>query len=258
MFDSDTPGDIPATVEAVALYTTGATQADMDRFTNATVKLWIARHLNEDGDVIDVENYLASPTDAPPWTQRQHSLGRVRPWSYCNLSTKPALFAAMSSAGLALHVDWEWWSAGYFDTQGDPPRLDSDAVATQYGHEPYTGGHYDLSLISDAYISDAHRAAQEEDTMIFVKGDGPSGIVWVASGLSKLRTRSQAEMDAWAANMPDSAIHVYPQFVVDGLPEVSFGENLSLRLDMLEAEVKTIQPGTSAPLKVSLTGTAQP
>jgi hypothetical protein len=148
LYDSTNPDDIPVTVEAVAGYLDLWPAGAWDRFTNATIKRHIARNAAEDGDTADVETGDLTPQEAPAWARRALARGVVKPWCYCSLSVKTALFQAMAANHLILHQDWEWWSAGYFD---GTPRLDPDAIATQYIDPPRSGGHYDLSLISDSW-----------------------------------------------------------------------------------------------------------
>lgn len=161
MYDSTNPLDIPADAEAVAGYLDLWAGGSWDRFTRASVKRYIARNVNEDGDTADVETGDLTPAQAPVWTRRRLAAGIVRPWCYSNTSTKSALFSAMSGAGLVLHRDWEWWSAAYSTGK---PRLDPDAIATQYADPATSGGHFDLSLISDSWtqgddmFTDADRA----------------------------------------------------------------------------------------------------
>jgi hypothetical protein len=196
MYDSTNPLDIPADVQAVAGYLDLWPADSWDRFTKTQLKRYIARNVNEGGDTCDVETGDLTPAEAPVWTRNRIAAGVFRPWGYCNLNTKPALFSAMANAGLVLHKDWEWWSAGYFDGS---PRLDPDAIATQYANPATSGGHFDLSLVSEdafmltidearalvrlAYVAGLGREPESEDVLAAAAADAQ------ANGYEQMATR---------------------------------------------------------------------
>jgi hypothetical protein len=136
MRDSVNSVMIPSGTPVVAGYADGLyqwSQADWDRHP-AAVRLSIAVHPEDSGDVLDVERGDATPADVPGWCDRFRRLGRRAPTVYCNRSTWPACRVAAGDRP----VDW-WISTldGTIDVPG--------AVAVQYTDT----GAYDESFILD-------------------------------------------------------------------------------------------------------------
>ncbi len=150
MRDSVTAADIPvADLAAVAGYVDGVyawSPADWARFPDPIVKLAIAVHPQDRGDILDVELGDAQPSDIPGWCDRNpHGLNGLRraPTVYCSLSAWGTCKAA--AGGRAV----DWWIASYITTDppGDPTQVAviAGAVAQQF----HDFGGYDESVVFD-------------------------------------------------------------------------------------------------------------
>ena len=146
MYDSDTPSAIPSTAWAVAGYIDGEpgtwTPADWARFAGAYT-LTISRRADVQADFLDVESGAASPSDVPGWRGKGF---------YCSISMRPQVVIACAAAGVPLP---KWWAAGYTGR----PYCETGAVATQYADSNTSGGHYDLSTVSDLSILTPSRSS---------------------------------------------------------------------------------------------------
>ena len=144
MYDSITAADIPATATMIAGYidlNSRWSDADWARFPNAT-KVRITRSAStNDGHVLDVERFLATPEQAPGWVQMRRRAG-ADPTVYCNASALSAVQAAFDAAGVAQP---HYWVARYDNT----PTVPAGCVAKQYINDPASGGHWDLSAVAD-------------------------------------------------------------------------------------------------------------
>lgn len=144
MYDSVTASDIPLDAVMVAGYVNGVFEwspEDWARFPTA-VKVRIAtRPTINDGHVIDVEYGDATPDQAVDWVLMRRSSGAT-PTVYCSLSEWETVKRAFRQAGVLYPL---WWVAHY-DNVADLP---VGAVAKQYVEGPYSGGHYDLSIVAD-------------------------------------------------------------------------------------------------------------
>lgn len=142
MYDSTTAADIPARAPMVAGYIDGAfawSARDWARFVGVP-RVTIAVHAStNDGDVLDVESGDATPAQAPAWIKHRQAAGLWRPTIYCPRSWVPDVHAACS--GLV----YDLWTADYTGHA----HVTAGAVATQYANPPSSGGHYDLSLVTD-------------------------------------------------------------------------------------------------------------
>lgn len=151
MYDSINPARIPANAAMVAGYVDGIygpehgrfNQPGWDlaawaRFPNA-VKVRIAVFAStNDGHVLDVETYDATPAQAPGWVKMRRAAGRD-PSVYMNASTWPAVRQAFRSAGVP---EPHYWVASY---PGGGAVIPAGAIAHQYA-DP---GPYDLSVVAD-------------------------------------------------------------------------------------------------------------
>lgn len=142
MYDAVSPSGLPKGAPLYAGYVDGmyANVAQIKAlFPNAiVVGIAVSSHTN-DGEVLDVENYDATPTEAPGWVQMRRAAG-VDPSVYCNSSTWPAVIAAFAAAGVAAP---HYWIAQY---DGDPT-IPAGAVAKQFND---LGG-YDISSVADVW-----------------------------------------------------------------------------------------------------------
>lgn len=148
MYDSTNPFDIPVAAEAVAGYVDGEFRWSDDswaRFATAR-KLRIAtRAATNDGHALDVEQFDATPSEAPGWVRMRMAAGVHRPIIYCNRATWPDV--QVTCAGLPVR----WWIATLDRTT---PFILAGADATQYAGSAQAGGHYDLSLCAPDFFSD--------------------------------------------------------------------------------------------------------
>ncbi len=142
MYDSTSPGDIPATAEMVAGYIDGAyawSPSGWARFP-AAVKVTVATQPGTDaGDVLDVELGDATPAQAPAWIRMRQTAGLTVPTIYC------ASFAVPQVRQLCAGLRYALWVAEW---TGHPHAV-AGAVAVQYADPSSSGGHYDLSLVTD-------------------------------------------------------------------------------------------------------------
>lgn len=141
MYDSITPGNIPASATMVAGYVDGHwanIPAMRKRFPHATVVTIAVAHGTR-AMVADVENGDMSPASAVEWARdTMHDVPNTELTIYANTSTWPSVKAAFKAAGVALP---QWWAAHYTGK----PHLEPGSIATQYA-DP---GPYDLSLVAD-------------------------------------------------------------------------------------------------------------
>jgi hypothetical protein len=140
MYDSIISDNIPENVAIVAGYVDGKfmwTDDEWARHPSARqVRIAVFASTN-DGDVLDVEQYDASPADCPAWIAMRQAGGVTVPTIYCALSVMCAVQAAC--AGLV----YDLWIADWTGAQHMPDGAD----ACQYA----ALGTYDLSLCSDAW-----------------------------------------------------------------------------------------------------------
>lgn len=143
LYDSVDPFAIPLDAPAVAGYIDGAYRWPTEgwtRFDTSTVKLHITVFGDITADVADVENGDMTPDQAVNWSRAVG--GGVVPLVYCSAdrwTTLRATFAAHNA------IEPRWWIADYDGS----PTLPQGADIHQYLDPPASGGHYDLSVISD-------------------------------------------------------------------------------------------------------------
>lgn len=138
MYDSVTPDTISANATMVAGYVDGHyanLTAMRARFPHALiVGIAVSAH-TDDGEVLDVERYDASPDEAPGWATRRRQAG-VDPSVYCNSSTWPAVRAAFHAANVA---EPHYWIAQWDGS----PTIPAGAVAKQHSNP----GPFDVSSV---------------------------------------------------------------------------------------------------------------
>jgi hypothetical protein len=148
MYDSVTPSAIPSNAAAVAGYVDGAyrwSDADWARFPGA-VKVRIAVFpWTPDGHVLDVERGDATPGQAPGWVAMRQRAGLKQPQIYCNASTLPAVRAAFAAVAMPVPPIWVAQYDGV-------PTIPAGCVAKQYADPPSSGGNYDVSNVSQAFL----------------------------------------------------------------------------------------------------------
>lgn len=138
MYDAITPSRIPVSApQMVAGYVNGRwpSYAEMvSRFPSA-VHVSIAVSADTDAQVLDVEQYDATPAEAVDWVLRQRGRKAI-PTVYCNTSTWPAVQAAFAARRVALPY---WWEANY----STGPSISPGAIAKQFETTPG----YDRSIV---------------------------------------------------------------------------------------------------------------
>ena len=213
MYDSTSAADIPAGAQMVAGYVDGAyawSPADWDRFPAATLVRIATQPATDDGDVLDVELGDATPAQAPAWVRMRQAAGLAQPALYCGLSTVSTL------RHLCQGLLYSLWVA---DWTGVAHPL-SYASAVQYADSRQSGGHYDLSIVYDAWWPGPHQPpATGGDDMTL---DLARILVydWYAGILHRIPT--QAEIDGWAAQLATPGVNsesVYGAFLAT--PEAS-------------------------------------
>jgi len=164
MYDSVSPGEIPADATLVAGYIDGRYKwepGDWGRFPHAT-KVRIAVFAStDDGRVLDVEKGDATPAEAPGWvTRRRASTGH--PLSgpatvYTSLSNWQSVKDEFTKQGVA---EPDWWIAEYGTNPvvGSDPVVPEGAVAKQYRSQ--TSPNVDTSVTLDTWPNKPAAAPQ--------------------------------------------------------------------------------------------------
>lgn len=141
MYDAVDWSAIPASAKMVAGYLDGPVSQwppqGWQRFPDA-VKVGIVVFASaDDGHVLDVERWDATPDQAPGWAARRRASG-ADPTIYCSLSTWAAVKAAFAAAGIA---EPHYWIADWDGVAELPP----GAVAVQYAAD----ADFDISVAAD-------------------------------------------------------------------------------------------------------------
>ena len=167
MYDSIEVDQIPASAGAVAGYVGGKwpTFAELERRFPHAHRLSLAIAFLEDAEGLDIENGDANPPEAPEWTRRQHVRGEPRPVLYANLSTMPAVLAALGAAGIR-RSEYRLIVAHYTGVAhvcGPHDGLAVDADGTQWTDKAL-GRNLDESLLVSSFFDHApapYRPADE-------------------------------------------------------------------------------------------------
>lgn len=115
-------------------------QADWDLFPKAN-KIRIATNASvTDGDVLDVEQGDALPSQCEAWITKRKAAGLHRPTIYCSLSAVPAV--RQGTGKWILGKDYDLWVALYDGSLSNPV---SGAVAKQYA----SGQNWDSNIVYD-------------------------------------------------------------------------------------------------------------
>jgi hypothetical protein len=144
------PGIARLNPAMVAGYLDGAyawSDADWALFPHANkVEITISASVNA-GDVLDVENGDAKPSQAAGWIAMRKAAGYYRPTIYCSRSVIPAVRAGTGK--YVLGKDYDIWVADYTGAAHEvtAPGLPSVVcAATQYESTP----NWDVSMVYDA------------------------------------------------------------------------------------------------------------
>jgi hypothetical protein len=141
MYDSVTAARLPADAKLVGAYVDGmyANEAAVRARCPQARVVTITVRGEAGADVIDCETGDATPAEAAAWAAAERAAGRL-PTIYCNLSTWPAVKAAVA----AQHVtSVSYWIAHY---DGQAVMVDG-AVAKQY--QERTDQNLDYSIAAD-------------------------------------------------------------------------------------------------------------
>lgn len=136
MRDSVNASLIPIDTPVVAGYGDGLyvwSSADWARFPHS-IPLSIVVNAADSGDILDIEQFDATPAEAPGWCDRFNRSNRRRPTLYVNRSNWAAVRAAVGARAV------DYWVATLDGTKNIP-----GAVAVQYTDV----GPYDESVILD-------------------------------------------------------------------------------------------------------------
>lgn len=143
-YDSTNATDVPTTCDIVAGYIDGRykwSDDDWARFPGKPQARIAVFADTDDGNVLDVEDGDATPSQAPVWVAARRAAG-VDPTVYCSLYAWPTVRQEFIDTGVR---EPHWWIASYDNVAQIP----AGAVAKQYANEPLTGGHYDASIVED-------------------------------------------------------------------------------------------------------------
>jgi hypothetical protein len=141
MFDSVDVAGLPVGGDLYAGYVDGRYEnaaAIKARFPNVPFVGIAVTASTNDGTVLDVERYDATPAQAPGWVKMRRLAG-VEPSVYCAEDAWATVKAAFVAAGIQ---EPPYWVAAY---PGGGPGIPAGAVAHQYADM----GGYDVSTVAD-------------------------------------------------------------------------------------------------------------
>ena len=157
MYDSDNIDDIPDTAEAVAFYNDGEpgtpTPEQLGRF-QGRILVPITRKVGVKAKVADIEPGCIWP----PETARGHFDEGNSDTAYCSFDNSQTVADSLQGSPNFKYM----WVADYDGVQELPTVAGVTVVAKQYASESTgSGGHYDLSVISDQWPVPVTAPAQE-------------------------------------------------------------------------------------------------
>jgi hypothetical protein len=145
MYDGVDPAQVPAGAAIYAGYDDGSWQSLAGLTGTHPGKLYVSICVSATGTgrVLDVEQYDATPEQAPAWAERQRAAGNPYPVVYCNQASGwPAVKAAFAAQKVAEPL---YWVAAYVNDPTKVPTIPAGAIALQY----YDYGGYDTSVVAD-------------------------------------------------------------------------------------------------------------
>lgn len=112
-------------------------------------------------DVLDIEVGDATPNTAPGWVKAHNATNPIYPAIlYCNRSTRSAVAAACSAAGLQVGRDYRWWISTLDGTTSLSDMIGVTAI--QAWGANYFSHNIDLSIVLD----DAWKSTKENDVLL--------------------------------------------------------------------------------------------
>lgn len=154
MYDSTTAADIPANAQIVAGYVDGAfawSDADKARFPKF---ISISVNGGSMADFWDCELGDLNAGQAAAMIQTYPGTG-----VYCSLDTAPQVISACHWAGLdGQYVLWiaDWTGQAHIPSVSaviNGQTIIPEVVACQYANPATSGGHYDLSIVTPAFLA---------------------------------------------------------------------------------------------------------
>lgn len=147
MYDSTTAADIPADAQLVAGYVDGAfawSEADKARFPKFVS---ISATGGSLADFWDCEN-----GDFSVWQAAQQVRANMGTGIYCSLSLAESVARALAALDIA-QGDRLLWVADWTGEPHMPAVPGATVVACQYANPATSGGHYDLSVVTDEFMT---------------------------------------------------------------------------------------------------------
>lgn len=193
MFDSTDVAAIPLSAKMVLGYLDGALipstlPALRARFPYLTPVV-VCVTAQQNGDVLDVEQGDARPTDAPGWAKRQRAQGRD-PIVYCSTSAWPLVKAAFAVQNEPL----PWWFEAHYDNIA-VLSADPRAVAKQYANAKITGSNLDISVIGPNWPG----LKPAEDNNMPYLAQGPTVGIWIVDGGKATHIPDMPDVEAYQA-----------------------------------------------------------
>lgn len=200
MYDSTNPFDIPQTARMVAGYTDGLYAWSFDgwKYHGAATKVRICT-VSEDvtAHVADVENGALTPTQAAGWASQKWLRGEA-PTVYVSASRYQEVVDAFN----ALHVRIPFFWIAQWDGKNEGW---GGAVAKQFAGSATSGGHYDLSWVTDYWPGvDPPPVPAAQPWPTGYLRDRNTGQIWLVTAAG----RSYLDGPAWAAALAQGAHYV--------------------------------------------------
>jgi hypothetical protein len=221
LYDSDNPDSIPNGVAAAGYVNGYAGPAWLARgFPRFPSARRITVFPTDEGDTCDVEWLDLTPEQAPPWVKGRRAAGVLRPWVYCNRSNRPAVEAALAAAGVTA-TQVALWVATLDGTQ-TVPAGPYPVAAVQYANATNSGGHYDLSLVTQTFGPGGGTIGGESDMIAIIRNPTTQAIaIWADAGKRHIEA---VEWDLLHAQPPAGLGLAYRdinQQQWDAIPDVS-------------------------------------
>ena len=217
MFDAIAVGNLPPGAAVYAGYDDGAwpdAAAILARFHAPVVRVTVNPN-DDEGDMLDVENGDATPTDAPGWVRRRRASGHAGPLVYMSASLWATVRQAFSAQGVP---EPGYLVAAYDGVAEIPP----GAIGKQYAGTIPPG--YDISVVVD-YLPGIDPAPQpEEDAAMkwaLHKDDAGTGIWLLIPGPTGYKKQGVANpADLAALKALGAVTSSFSQSTVDAMPTV--------------------------------------